>query len=143
MEILLTITAKKPTYRIGKLYIDGKYFCDTLEDQDRGLTQSMSEADIKKVKVYGKTAIPTGRYEVVTEWMSTLKCYAVHILGVKGFVGIFMHNGTTENNTEGCPLLGINNKVGRLDGNRVYMDALAARVLGQTKQGKKSYITIK
>ena len=43
MNITLNRIAKKAKYTIGKLYINDKYFCDTLEDTDRGLTQSMTE----------------------------------------------------------------------------------------------------
>jgi len=39
MKLTLKRTAKKPTYTIGKLYIDDVYFCDTIEDTDRGLYQ--------------------------------------------------------------------------------------------------------
>ena len=28
---------KKATYTIGNLLVDGAFFCDTLEDKDRGL----------------------------------------------------------------------------------------------------------
>lgn len=52
MKLTLKRVAKRPTYTIGKLYIDGVYFCDTCEDKDRGLTQSMPVAEIKKRKVY-------------------------------------------------------------------------------------------
>ena len=54
--------AKQPTYTIGKLYIDDKYYCDTLEDTDRGLKQTDNLVSIKSHKIYGKTAIPTGEY---------------------------------------------------------------------------------
>jgi len=53
MEIKINRIAKKSTYTIGKLYIDGKYFCDTLEDADRGLTDNMTKEEVKKIKVYG------------------------------------------------------------------------------------------
>ena len=62
MKLELKRIAKRSTYTIGRLYIDGVYFCDTLEDTDRGLTSEMSEAEIKRIKVYGQTAIPTGTY---------------------------------------------------------------------------------
>lgn len=52
MEIVVNRIFKGDKYTIGKLYIDGEYICDTLEDVDRGLTQSMSLAEIKKKKVY-------------------------------------------------------------------------------------------
>lgn len=37
MKLELKRIAKKPKYTIGKLYIDGKYMCNTIEDTDRGL----------------------------------------------------------------------------------------------------------
>jgi len=40
MELLLDRKYKKSNYTIGKLYIDGEYFCDTCEDKDRGITQT-------------------------------------------------------------------------------------------------------
>ena len=53
MEIVLNRIAKRDSYTIGKLYIDGKYVCDTCEDKDRGLTDQMSLEEIKQKKVYG------------------------------------------------------------------------------------------
>lgn len=47
MKLTLKRIAKRDTYTIGKLYIDGVYFCDTIEDKDRGLKQSMSLNEIK------------------------------------------------------------------------------------------------
>jgi hypothetical protein len=38
ISLKLKRIAKKPTYTIGKLYLNGEYFCDTLEDTDRGLS---------------------------------------------------------------------------------------------------------
>lgn len=70
MNILLKRIAKKSTYTIGKLYVDGVYFCDTIEDKDRGLTQKTPLSEIKKVKVYQETAIPTGTYEITTNVIS-------------------------------------------------------------------------
>ena len=58
MKLTIDRKYKKPDYTIGKLYINGQYFCDTLEDKDRGLTQDMDENTIFDIKVYGKTAIP-------------------------------------------------------------------------------------
>ena len=71
MKLLLKRIAKRDTYTIGKLYIDGKYFSDTLEDPDRGLTNSMSREQIAKIKVYGETAIPTGTYNIDMNAVST------------------------------------------------------------------------
>ena len=64
MKLKLDRKYKKATYSIGKLYVDGVYFCDTVEDKDRGLTDKDSLEKIKATKVYAKTAIPTGAYKI-------------------------------------------------------------------------------
>ena len=64
MKILIDRFFKGENYTIGKLYINGEYFCDTLEDRDRGLKQSNDLELIKEVKVMHETAIPTGEYKV-------------------------------------------------------------------------------
>ena len=72
MEIVIKRIAKKSTYTIGKLYIDNKYFCDTLEDKDRGLKDTMSVEEILKIKVKHETAIPTGTYTLVLSYILAL-----------------------------------------------------------------------
>lgn len=64
MEVKVRRIARKEAYTIGKMYVDGEYVCDTLEDKDRGLTSNMSVAQICGVKIKGETAIPTGKYLV-------------------------------------------------------------------------------
>ena len=63
MEITLKRIARRPTYTIGKLSIDGKYFCDTIEDRDRDLNCN-GHFDNGEVKIPSQTAIPNGRYRV-------------------------------------------------------------------------------
>ena len=64
MELKLKRIARRETYTIGRLYIDGVYFCDTVEDKDRGLKQSLHASVNAAKKRFGATAIPTGRYQV-------------------------------------------------------------------------------
>ena len=64
MVLTLKTRANKETYTIGHLFVDGEYFCDTLEDTNRGLNDNMSTAEILKKKVKGRTAIPRGTYKV-------------------------------------------------------------------------------
>ena len=64
MEIVVKRIAKRETYTIGHLYLDGVRFCDTCEDTDRGLRQDMPLSVVKAKKKKGITAIPTGRYRV-------------------------------------------------------------------------------
>lgn len=100
--------AKQPTYTIGKLYIDDKYYCDTLEDKDRGLKQTDSLVSIKSHKIYGKTAIPTGEYYVNLTYSPKFKRILPVIQNVKGYEGIRIHSGNTADDTEGCILVGYN-----------------------------------
>ena len=77
MRITLIRIANRPTYCIGKLYIDGVYFCDTIEDTDRGLDDKMTEEEILKRKVKGETAIPTGIYHVYLTYSPKSQCFEV------------------------------------------------------------------
>ena len=112
MKIELVRIAFKDTYTIGKLYVDGKYECDVLEDVDRGLDSSMSESEILKRKVKGETAIPTGHYVINITYSPKYKRMMPLLLDVKGFSGIRIHSGNTAKDTEGCLIVGKNKKVG-------------------------------
>ena len=114
MNITLNRIAKKSKYTIGRLYIDGEYFCDTIEDTDRGLTQTMTDAQIKSKKVYGQTAIPTGTYRVIISYSNKFKRQMPLLLNVPGFLGIRIHSGNTEKDTEGCLIVGKNKVVGKV-----------------------------
>lgn len=155
MKIQVKRTARKGTYTVGKVSIDGKYFCDSLEDTDRGATQVMPFTSTGGIKGYWttpdhgtiekvpcRTAIPTGLYDATVYFWPKYRCYCVQLLRVPGFTGILMHNGMTADHSEGCILLGKNNFVGRLDGSRLYMDALAARVLAAEKMGERVTVEV-
>ena len=132
MKLLLKRIAKKANYTIGNLYINGEWFSNTLEDTDRGLTQSMSLEEIKKKKIYGKTAIPTGTYQInmntVSPKFSKYSFYQKvcngklpRLLNVPGFDGILIHVGEGNNGhllTSGCILVGDNTIVGGLTNSR-------------------------
>lgn len=124
MELRLERIARREGYTIGRLSIDGEYFCDTLEDADRGLDQSWGEAGISEVKIAGRTAIPTGAYTVtlavVSPRFGQRAAYAFcggrlpRLLDVPGFDGVLIHGGNTAADTAGCILVGRNTAVGRL-----------------------------
>lgn len=124
MELLLRRIAKKDTYTIGKLYIDGQYFCDTLEDTDRGLASDMSLQEILKKKIYGKTAIPTGTYKVNMRtisprfkdrnWAKPYGGVVPRLIGTVGFEGVLIHVGNSASDTTGCVLVGKNTIKGKL-----------------------------
>lgn len=106
-------------YCISHVYVDGSYVCDAIEDTDRMLNDSMSEAEIKKKKIYAQTAIPTGRYNITIDIISPKfqkKPYYKNFCNgklprlnnVKGFLGILFHRGIDENSSAGCIILGFN-----------------------------------
>ena len=114
MELKVKRIAKQPKYTIGKLYVDGKLFCDTLEDTDRGLTQDMTVDEITNAKIDGETAIPTGTYNVVITYSPKFNKDLPLIENVKGFEGIRIHTGNRADQTEGCLLVGHNKIVGQV-----------------------------
>ena len=118
MTITLIRKYKLPTYTIGKLYIDGGYFCDTLEDKDRGLTDDMTVSEISKIKIKKETAIPTGTYKVTITYSNRFKKNMPLINDVKGFEGIRIHSGNTDKDTEGCILVGFNKVKGNVINSR-------------------------
>lgn len=106
MKLLLERIYNCKNYCIGHLYdvTKGKkeYICDTIEDTDRGLNDSMSEDYIKKLKVYSKTAIPCGIYNLNLNTISpkfgkkqfyidTCKGCLPRFEKVKGFTSILIH----------------------------------------------------
>ncbi len=114
MKLTLKRTAKKPTYTIGKLYVDGQYFCDTLEDKDRGLRQNMPLSEIKKIKVMHETAIPSGTYNVIVNMSPSKKRLLPRLLNVPGYEGILIHRGNTDKDSSGCILVRENKAVGKV-----------------------------
>ena len=132
MELKLKRIALKKEYTIGRLYIDGKYFCDTLEDVDRGLDQKMPLEQIKKIKVMHQTAIPTGVYKVRLSMSPRFKRILPEILAVPGFSGIRIHNGKDQNSSSGCLIVGKNTIVGQVTNSKYWMEKLISILQGAT-----------
>jgi hypothetical protein len=122
MELTLERIARRDTYTIGRLYIDGKRFCDTCEDTDRGLRQDLPLSVNQAKKRRGITAIPTGRYRVTLDVKSPkyskkkqydfCQGFVPRLINVPAFEGILIHIGNTAADSEGCILVGRNTKVG-------------------------------
>ena len=142
MKLTLKTRANKETYTIGHLFIDGEYFCDTLEDTNRGLNDSMSTAEILKKKVKGRTAIPRGTYKVSLTMSPRFKRVMPLLMNVKGFEGVRIHSGNTPDDTEGCILVGLNKIKGQLVESRSTFDRLYRAMAAEVQRGKKVFIEI-
>ena len=118
MEIVIWRKYRKANYTIGKMYIDGVFFCNTLEDTDRGLMQGMNVGEIMTKKLAGETAIPVGDYKLTRTWSTRFKKMMPQVMNVKGFAGVRIHAGNTAKDTEGCPLVGDNTAIGMLTNSR-------------------------
>lgn len=113
MKLTLKRIALRPTYTIGKLYIDDVYFCDTIEDTVRDLNKN-GKFDNGEKKVHSKTAIPYGTYEIKWTYSPRFKKYTPQLMNVPSFEGIRIHAGNTSADTEGCLILGKNKQVGKV-----------------------------
>lgn len=118
MKILIERKWPKPSYTIGRVYIDGVFFCNSLEDRDRGLRQDMNVGEISRIKIVGETAIPTGKYKVTMTYSQKYKRVMPQIMNVPGYAGVRIHSGNTAADTDGCPLLGLNTKPGWISQSR-------------------------
>ncbi len=123
IKLLLKRIARKPGYTIGKLFVDGEYFCDTLEDTDR-LDEGMSLDEIKKLKQPGQTAIPEGSYKVIVSVSPKFKRLLPRLQNVPGYDGVLIHRGNTAKDTAGCILVGENKKVGMVLNSTYYEERL-------------------
>lgn len=159
MELLLKRIANVRTgvytshYCIGHLYIDGVYFCDTLEPSDRGLTEDMTAEQIAYIKNPGLTAIPTGTYQIdFKTWSPRFgrdKFYLVSCSGylprledVPGFNGILIHCGNVKADTKGCILVGRNTTKAHVNHSRDTFRQLYRIIKNAAMDGERVTITI-
>lgn len=132
MKLRLERLWKKPDYTVGRLYVDGKLFCNTLEDVVRRLPEEK--------KIPGKTAIPAGNYRVIFNWSPKFGRNLPRLLNVPYFEGILIHPGNTAEDSAGCILVGKNTSTGRLSESCYTSDRL--NVLVEDAQRKGEVITI-
>ncbi len=133
----LTRIAKRETYTIGRLAINGTYFCDTLEPTWRDIGVGRPGR-----KVMGRTAIPEGRYPLVVTFSPRFKRWLPLLLNVPQFSGIRIHSGNTADDTEGCILPGLNTSRGRVTDSYLWERRLVAE-LGRRPEGEPVWITVR
>ena len=153
MELKVKRVAKKDEYTIGRLYVNNVYLCDTIEDTDRGLTQDMPLEEIKARKVYGKTAIPVGTYEIDMNtvspkfkdrsWAKPYGGKLPRLIGVNGFEGVLIHVGNTASDSSGCLLVGQNSVKGQvINSTQTFAKLMVKYLLPAKVRGEKISLAI-
>lgn len=136
MKIKVKRSFKGATYTIGKLYIDGQYYCDTIEDVVRDLPPQCPNTPKGvqcrcKEKVYAETAIPEGTYKVTMEHSPRFKKTLPYLHNVPHFLGILIHSGNDAGHSSGCLIVGKNKVKGKVLESRATLDALISRIKGE------------
>jgi len=134
----------KPEYTVGKMFIDGIYYCDTIEDTVRDLDKD-GDFDNGEEKIFSKTAIPYGTYNVGYTFSPKFKKNMAIIEHVEDFEGIRIHGVlpgviALPKHTEGCILVGENKVVGGLVNSAFYQKDINQKI-GEQK-GEMRTVTI-
>ena len=134
MEILVARNRFKPTRTVGQLYIDGTFFCFTLEDA------------VREEKIQDETAIPEGRFQLVLRDSPKFGVDCPTLLRVPNYTNIRIHSGNTEEHTEGCLILGYrlnDNGTIKYGTTRPAVKDFKVQIKKALKKGQKIYLTIK
>jgi len=132
----MKLTLKRDTFTatttIGRLYVDGKFECYTLEDVVRP----------NGVKVYGETAIPEGTYEVIITLSQRFGKLMPLLKDVPMFEGIRIHPGNTNKDTHGCILVGLVKAHEKILSSRSAYDALFQKLAAALGKGEPVTIEV-
>ena len=141
VTLTLNRFAFRETYTVGKLTVDGKYLCDTLEDKNRDMNHN-GEFDNGEVKVFGETCIPFGRYRVTLTYSDKFKRVLPAVWNVNSFSGIRIHAGNKPEDTHGCILVGENKVKGGLINSRAWEERITEMIRGWIAEGHEVYLNI-
>lgn len=129
MKLQLKRKFKGERYTVGDLFINGKFFCNTMEDKVRLLPRICPDTSKGisckcKEKVYAETAIPAGTYKITMEISPKFGRVLPRLHNVPHFLGILIHSGTTEKDSAGCIIVGDNTVTGKVSNSRATSDKL-------------------
>ena len=141
MNLTLKRLNLTPNYTEGELYVNGVYFCKTLEDTNRDLNKN-GQFDNNEKKVYGETCIPYGKYKVILSYSPKFKRELPEILEVPNFQGIRIHRGNKISDTYGCVLCGEKVNNGYLSNSTPYEIKLVELFKQAKSRNEESFIEI-
>ena len=140
LELIRDIFSENST--TGKLFVNGEFQCFTLEDKDRSLTTEMPLSEIEEKKVYGKTAIPKGRYKVIINHSEHFNRDLPLLLNVPGYAGVRIHPGNVPADTLGCILVGQARSVDQVINSRSAFAPLADKLTAAIHNNENIFLTI-
>lgn len=142
MNLILERKIKNALSTEGNLYVDGKWFCHTIEDVVRAKPGEWKAA----LKVKSKTAIPYGVYPVIVTWSPKFKRQLTLIDKVPDFSGIRVHNGSSEQSSAGCIIVSYKDDDGDGNKNRIVNDKAAmndlCKLIQDAQKKEKCWIDI-
>lgn len=141
IQLKLKRVAFMPSYTIGHLYINDKYFCDTLEDANRDLNKD-GKFDNGEQKVYSQTCIPFGQYKVKLMMSPKFKRVLPRLFDVPDFDGVLIHRGNTSKDTSGCILVGLNKQKGMVLDSAIYENKLVQLLKMNKNDENNTFIEI-
>jgi hypothetical protein len=127
LKVLRQEFTRKST--IGRLLVDGQFECYTLEDR------------VRPTKIYGETAIPSGRYQVVISMSERFKRRLPLLVDVPNYSGVRIHPGNTDADTLGCILVGQSKAADSIGSSRAAFAALMPK-LEAAAQAEKVFIEV-
>ena len=143
MEIKLIRKYYQAKYTIGRLYVNNRFFSDSLEPPSLHLTERSALGTILIAKYKGYRAIPTGRYRILITRSRRFGRWLPLLMNVKGFEGIRIHPGNKPEDTRGCILLGFNRRKGYvLDSTRCVL-TLVKMMTEAIAKGEKVFVEVR
>lgn len=141
MELRLERLWPKDTYTVGRLFVNGQLFCNTLEDRIVDINKN-GMFDGGEQKVYAESAIPYGTYQVKYSYSPRFGRNMPRLEDVPSFSGILIHAGNTAKDSAGCILVGLNKEAGRLIQSSEYSKKINDLIADAQKRGERITIEI-
>jgi hypothetical protein len=130
MELKLVRTDFTEDSTIGELYVDGQFECYILEDT------------VRDSKIYGKTAIPYGTYDIKITFSPRFKRHLPILVDVPNYQGVRIHVGNYSKDTEGCLLPGRTKGKDFVGSSRAAFNKLYGKMVYADQHGEKLTIEI-
>lgn len=145
MDLLLVRIDFGEDHTLGKLSVNGKFYCDILEPKVID-TNRNTIIDGDEVKVPGKSAIPFGLYKVIVNRSPRFQRDLPRLLNVDSFEGVLIHRGNTVKDTAGCLIVGERDerypRVVRVNNSTPYELRLTTMIREEYEKGGECWLQI-